>query len=308
MPDKKTLVTIIILLALFLPAAILGTYRHFTRVEDGPTIVDDNPNKELIYNDKVYFYSNNQLLATFDCTTCSEATTLINDEEYHTNYYKYGNMAFPTVISNNLGMIKYGEKIAVYSFILNNILVSYDAVKNYNVDHETKMLIVKDGNYWGALQVMPETLVNAVPINYDYIALPAHIIDGKLSTTNFIAKRDSRWYLLNNDGTTNYPAFTSEIVDFNNNYVILYDGTYHIYDYNNQEYLANVDKKIVLAIADYVVIVTNSNMVLVYNDCSQAVMQSLNIPNYTNIHLQITDNNLEFYLDGNLYQSVAISQ
>ncbi len=306
MSDKKTLITIIVLLAIFLPATILGTYRHFTKKEEGSQIIDDNPSHDLIYNGQVYFYLNDELLAKFDCATCSEGITQIDDMQYHTNYYKYGTLSFPTILSNKLGMIKRGEKISIYSFILNNVLASYDIVKNYNIIHDTTVLIVKNGNYWGVLQVMPETIVNTIPINYDYIALPAHIIDGKLKTTNYIAKKDSRWYLLNSDGTTNYPAFTSELVDFNNNYAILYDGSYHIYDYNNQEYLTTIDKKNILAIEDYIVVITNTNLALVYKDCGSAVLQSLSIPNYNDIHLEINENNLEIYLDGNLYQSLAI--
>ena len=43
MYDKKTLVVIIILLIIFLPMAIIGTYRHFTNNED--VVIDDNPDK-----------------------------------------------------------------------------------------------------------------------------------------------------------------------------------------------------------------------------------------------------------------------
>ena len=61
MQDKKTLITIIVLLAIFLPAAIFGTYHSLNQEEEKGVVVDDNPNHDVLYNGKVYFYLNNTL-------------------------------------------------------------------------------------------------------------------------------------------------------------------------------------------------------------------------------------------------------
>ena len=54
MKDKKTLITIIILLVVFLPLGLVGTIKHFSTSKTNVD-VNSNPNKEFIYNGKVYF-------------------------------------------------------------------------------------------------------------------------------------------------------------------------------------------------------------------------------------------------------------
>ena len=77
MKDKKTLITIIVLLVIILPMGIYGTIKNFNT---GKTETkDDNPNKEFIYNNKLYFYYENELLATYECSTCNNASNEIDD-------------------------------------------------------------------------------------------------------------------------------------------------------------------------------------------------------------------------------------
>ena len=52
MKDKKTLITIIVLLVIFLPIGVFGTIKSFSATK--PDVKDDNPNKEFKYNNKLY--------------------------------------------------------------------------------------------------------------------------------------------------------------------------------------------------------------------------------------------------------------
>ena len=72
MKDKKTLITIIILLVVFLPLGLVGTIKHFSTSKTNVD-VNSNPNKEFIYNNKLYFYYENELLATYECSTCNNS-------------------------------------------------------------------------------------------------------------------------------------------------------------------------------------------------------------------------------------------
>ena len=87
MYDKLTSKIIIVLLVIFIPLSIIGLLNH---KEDSLQTIDENPNKEVFYNNKVYFYQGDELLGTYICQNCKKTETVIDDSNYHTNYYKYG--------------------------------------------------------------------------------------------------------------------------------------------------------------------------------------------------------------------------
>ena len=87
MKDKKTLITIIVLLVILLPMGVIGTIKNFS-VPNKDEVVDDNPNKNFIYKNKLYFYLDGKLLSTYNCSNCDIANVEIDDDVYKTNYYK----------------------------------------------------------------------------------------------------------------------------------------------------------------------------------------------------------------------------
>lgn len=303
MDDKKTLITIIVLLAIFLPAAVVGTYRSSTRADDGPVIEDDNPNHELLFNNKVYFYYNDQLLGTYDCSDCTATSTVIDDTAFHTNYYKNGDRDFPTVLNSAVAIIHQNNLDYVYSIALGRTISNFNALKDYNVEHTSPILIAKSGNFWGVVSITAEAIVPVIDYRYDYISLPAHLIEGKLDTSKFIAKSNDLWYIINDDGTSDYMAMRSEVVDFNDNYYVAFDDSYHVYDYNNQEYLSTVAKDEVYATSEYILVLSESTL-SVYQDCQAAALQSITLPSYTSIVFNQTEAGVEIILDGNLYQTI----
>ncbi len=302
MEDKKTLITIIVLLVIFLPTTIYGTYRHFTDENDD---LGENPNHELIYDGKVYFYLNNELLGTYDCDTCTKPLTTIDDLEYHTNYFQNGTYEIPAVLNKNVALINEDNKTYAYSITSNLKLSTFASLKDYKVEHTTPILIASDGNKWGVLTITNDSLLIRVPYQYDYIAIPGHIIDNKLDTSKIIAKNEDNWYILNNDGSTTYTPFNIEIVDFNNYYYVGYDGTYHIYDYYNIEFLDEVEKKKVYATNDYILIIDNDNTLYVYDNCQSPALETINLPTYETIYFNQVDEGVDIMLDGNLYQTIA---
>lgn len=303
MEDKKTLIAIIVLLAIFLPAAIYGTYRSATRVDEGDEIVDDNPNHDILFNNKVYFYYNDKLLGTYECPECTISSSIIDDTAFHTNYYKEGTREFPTVLNEAVAVIHQNNAEYVYSIALGRTISSFTSLKDYNVLHTSPVLIAKSGNYWGVVSVTAEALVPIIDYRYDYISLPAHLIDGKLDTSKFIAKLNDLWYILNADGTSDYPAIRSEVVDFNSNYYVTFDNAYHIYDYNNIEYLTNTSKDIVYATDDYILIISDSTLT-VYDNVSSPALQTISLPSYTALVFNETEAGVEILIDGNSYQTI----
>ena len=305
MQDKKTLITSIVLLAIFLPAAIFGTYHSLNQEDEKEVVVDDNPNHDVLYNGKVYFYLNNTLLGTYDCPNCTIVEPIIDDNEYHTNYYKDGNAPFPTTLNNNIALIHQNGKDYVYSIALGRNISNFDTIKTYNVEQTNTIVIAKNSNNWGVATLSEDALATSVEFRYGYISLPAHLIDGKLDTSKLIAKRDNYWYILNTDGTSPYSAFTIEIVDFNEHYYIGYDTTYHIYDYDNREYLANVPKNNVYATSKHIIVLNVDNSLSIYEDCASLELERISLPAFESIYFNETEAGTEIILDGNVYQTIA---
>lgn len=302
MQDKKTLITIIVLLAIFLPATIAGTYRNMTRDEGG--LVDDNPNHDLIYNGKVYFYYGTELLSTYDCANCTQTVTTIDDNNYHTNYYAYGTYQLPAVLNPSVALINQDGLDYVYSIDVGRPLNSFEAVKDYKIMHTEQVLIVRTSSGWGVVAVSNNTLVPVISYQYEYISLPAHIINGYLDTSKFIAYRNGAWYILNRSNSSDYRTFNVEVVDFNDNYYVTYENAYHIYDYTRQEQLSAVTKNAVYAAGDYILIIDNNSNLLVYRDCSEDALQTISLPSYESIYFNQTDAGVEIIIDGNLYQTI----
>lgn len=76
--NKMVLPVIIILLIIFLPLTVIGSYKSLSK---GTSL--ENPSKEHKYNNKLFYYdSEGKLLGTYECTSsdCDDAQTEIDDE------------------------------------------------------------------------------------------------------------------------------------------------------------------------------------------------------------------------------------
>ena len=302
MKDKKTLITIIVLLVIFVPFAVFGTIEHIKNSDPSKAFEDSNLNQEFIHNNKVYLFLDGILLGTYDCTNCSKATTTIDDNIYHTNYYKDGKLEFDGVVSNTIALFSEGDKINYYLITNGTVVLKYDAIKNYNVLHTEPVLIAKLDGKWGVLNLT--NYARILEYRYDYIAIPAHMKEGILDTSKYIAKENNNWYVITSDGTT-LTNTVVEIVDFNSKYYITYNGTYHIYDYLNNEYLSDLSKNNVYGVDKYIIIEYGTTL-LVYEDLNGAIVATATIKNYESIYFDSKDNQIDIYLDGDFYQTINI--
>ncbi len=302
MYDKKTLIVIIILLVIFVPLAFIGTYRHFTNNED--IIGDDNPNHEFIYNDKVYFYYNNELLGTYDCSNCSNVVTTIDDTEYHTNYYRNGTDEFNPILSRTMAVFREGDKINFYA-IGTNMTVQYDAIKNYNVANSNNLLMVQRDNLWQIIRVDSSGAINVLDGSYDYVAIPNHMENNILNSDYLITKSGDNWQIFDVNNNTNIITTNREIVDFNDYYYITYDNGYQLFDYNNVEVFANIVKNDIRILDNYVFLIRD-NLLLVYENDSTNIFSNVTIPTYQIIDFSLNDTSIDIMIDGNLYQSIAL--
>lgn len=305
MYDKKTLVVIIVLLVIFVPLAVIGTYQHITKEEQE---IAENVNHEFIFNNRVYFYVDDNLVGTYECSNCATVEPIVDDENYHTNYYKYGTLDFDEILSPSLAMFKEGDKIIVYNIVLNMKLnVLYDAIKTYGVKNSNNLILAQNGSSWQALTLNETGLVTAISGTYDYIGIPSHIIDDVLDSSKVIVKSGNNWQIIDVNNNESIVLSNQEIVDFNDNYYVVYSDAYRIYNAsNNMEVLDNIVKKHVAMIGDYILVVTDTNNLLVYENNNLNTFETYTLPAFEDIYFTITDNNLNVILDGNLQESIAL--
>lgn len=307
MYDKKTLIVIIVLLVIFIPLAIIGTYMHINNKDDDIEI-DDNPNHEFIYNDKVYFYYNNELMNTYPCTNCSNVVTTINDIEYHTNYYKYGNEEIEPIINSVQAIFSEGDKIIIYDYNLKVKLAEYDAIKTYNIANSNNLIFAQIGDVWRVIQLGENGVTSVLDNNFDYVALPNHLTsDNILDGSKIIVNNDDVWQIVDINNNNAIITVNEEIVDFNDNYYITYNDGYHIYNYNGDELFSNIIKSYVATVENYTLIVSNINNLLLYRDSSNTIDQNITLPNYQEIDFVKNNNGIDIMLDGNLYDSIALN-
>ena len=302
MKDKKTLITIIVLLVIFLPIGLFGTIKSFSTTKSD--VKDDNPNKEFKYNNKLYFYYNDKLLSTYECSTCTLATSSIDDINYHTNYYKSENNELASVINEYYGLFKENDNIILYNLVNSKKIDAYKSIKNYNIDATSKFAITEKSNGMGV--IFFDLSSSPIPNEYEYISLPAHIIDNKLDTSKFIVKKDNMWSIISANKEVDVAPIIDEIVDFNDNYYITYaNDTYHVYDRNNIEYLENLPKTNVYGVGKYI-FVLNNNQLFIYENCLSPVIKIMELPNYNSIYFYQNNNKIDIMIDGNLQETLEL--
>lgn len=299
MKDKKTLITIIVLLVIFIPISIWGTINNF-RV---PNSNEDsnNPNKEFIYKDTLYFYDNDKLLATYQCSNCGVAVREVDEVSYHTNYYKLESNEIDSVINEYYGIFKENDSVLLFNLKKGSVLNKYDAIKVY----QKNIAIVKNNNKWGV--VFLDLSHKPIDISYDYITFASHINNGVLDISKFIVKKDNLWYVMDNDENNLGYSSNEEIVDFNDYYYITYSNNmYHIKDKNNLEYLSNMEKSEVYAVDKYIFVISNSTL-YVYNNCNNPFIREVKLNSYNDIYFDVKSNGIDIILDGNLQETIELS-
>lgn len=302
MKDKKTLITIIVLLVIFLPIGVFGTIKSFSATK--PDVKDDNPNKEFKYNNKLYFYYNDKLLSTYECSSCTLASSSIDDINYHTNYYKSENNELASVINEYYGLFKENDNIILYNLVNSKKIDAYKSIKNYNIDATSKFAITEKSNGMGV--IFFDLSSSPIPNEYEYISLPAHIIDNKLDTSKFIVKKDNMWSVISANKKVDVAPVLDEIVDFNDSYYITFaNNTYHIYDRNNIEYLENLPKTNVYGVGKYI-FVLNNNQLFIYENCLSPVIKIMELPNYNSIYFYQNNNEVDIMIDGNLQETLEL--
>lgn len=297
--SKSTFITIIVLLVIFLPPAVYGTYINITENKDS------NTNGEFYVDGKLHFYDENgSLLSIYKCGTneCGYPTTIIDDDKYSINYYKDGQDSLIKYQNKLFALIKDGNNNHIYSMTLDKPLISYDSLKNYNTTLKNNLLIVSQNNKWGVISL--DTMQRIIDLKYDFIGLKNDIKDNVLNTDKFIVLENDSWFLIDSSGNEISAKLKQEISDYNNSFIITKDNK--IYDYHGVSYLENIVTKNNYIVEDYLIVITDSNIMYVYKDNINKNIGTLLLNEYNNLSFEIANNELQIYLDGNLSETLML--
>lgn len=300
MKDKKTLITIIVLLVILIPLSIYSTYNHFYTPKK---TVKENTQKEEFFDNKVYFYLDNNLLGYYDCKTCTNVEYIINDDKYHTNYYKSGTLNNSVTINNMYAIFKENNDFVLYNIVGKSIVGKYQEVKNYKVKSSSKYIIYKNERKYGVINF--DSGGSPIPCDYDYISIPSHLNDSILDNSKYIVLTNNIWKILDNKNNV-IVSSNEEIVDFNNEYYITYNNGYNIYDYHGNKYLESIPKSNVYGVGDYIFIL-NDKQLYVYKNLNENIITFRILKDYNTIYFNKTSKNIEIIIDENVSEVLELS-
>lgn len=290
--DKPTGITIILLFILFLSISIYGGILKLNNEE----VVIENTNQDFYFNGSLYFYSDaNELLGTYECKTLECGYAQSSDETFIDYYYVSENDYEIGIISNSFVILQDGEEIFIYNFSLNSIVVEFEDLKYYNTSNSENIILVKENGFWGARSLT--SLLPDVEVMYDELSIANNVVDGLLDSSHLLAKFNNEYFIVDNLNNTLSVKFSSEIVDYTNDFIITYDEFYHVFDYEGNE-LLNYELSYYTKSENYYVFVYN-NYVLIYDDLFSTYINYITISDYEEISIiESNDGTYAVYVDG----------
>lgn len=238
--NKGTLITIIVLLIIFVPASIVGTINHFA---------DSNKEHKFHFEGKLYFYDSDKLLGTYKCKniSCDYASYYIIDSEEEKK---------TTLINKQYAYIKDGNTIYLEDIINGWNIKEYQELKGYNEKIANNSYLTKSNDLWGLVSV--EKSINTILENkYDVVKLKNDTSTVRL-IDKIAAKDKNGWKIFNNKKEEIFTT-TKEIVEFFDKYIITMNDIlkYEIVDYKGKNLFSDLDISEYHIYNKYIVLYTN---------------------------------------------------
>ena len=286
--NKMVLPVIIILLIIFLPLTVIGSYKNLSK---GTSL--ENPGKEHKYNNKLFYYDKTgKLLGTYECTSseCDDAKTEIDDET--NDFYKEGDKNDIGVFNTDNVFIKDGDKIYLYSLGTKIKLLTVNLLKNYNIDIDGNYLIVKnEENLYGLFDLNAGNF--KIKPSYDYMALANKIKDDKLVSDKIIVKKLNGYFLIDAEDNSLTDTFGVPIYDYNDKYIISKNNDiYTFYKYTGENVLSDLTVKNYENYEDLMIITTVNNELYIYDVQNEVVLKSYVPVGTDNLSYEISDNKI----------------
>lgn len=319
-PKKGVLKTIIVLLCLFLPLTIFSFVLHVLDEKDPQNHVIENPNHDLYYNGKLYFYDeNNALIGTYTCEQaeeyCNLANSTVDDSLYAIDYYKDNNLTIDVISETYAFLVDSNSGTPspfLYDIKNGRTITRYSSVKNYGIGIEGELFIVGDSNLkYGVLSLDREPRI-VVDFDYDFIGIANFVNtdENRIMNDLLVGYKDSNWYLIDANGAVLTDAIPNQIVSYNGKSIITktQDG-YQLINYQNQNQLEDENYTNLSFSGKYINVTDNYNDFYVYDvTTKQNLIEPIHIRNSDTITSRINDlGKLEIVQNGNVIQVVEIS-
>lgn len=301
--NKFVLPVLIVLLAIFLPLSIYGIFSNKNSI-----FFKDNPNHEHKFNNKLYYYDDNDnLLGYYECTSdkCDDAKTTIDDE--NNIYYDKGKDNKISILSNNNVFIQDGDNIKLYNLNSQVSLLELKLIKNYSTTIDDNLLIVKSiDNKYGIMDL--DTVNYKIMPEYDYLAINNSFDGEKLMASKLIAKKNNAYYLINSDNNKLTTEFNNSIYDYNDNIIVCSDNDkYIIYKYDGTKILDYQDITKINLLKSVIIFQNRLGNIYIYDNLLNSIIKSfVSISSDINYTYEIVDNNIEIKNNNVLYDTYSI--
>ena len=242
-------------------------------------IVDDNKEKKILYEGKLYFYDGDKLLGTYKCKNpddyCGYAYEHINDDIHDLDYYADGKIDHLGIINNRFAFIadtkdtselKNADGVILYDILDGREITTYRQVKNYTIGIENNLVIVQQQSMkWGVIQ-LSDLPIPKIAFEYDFIGLQNQVTDKKIDADIFVVNKDNAYFLVDINKAKLTSDFRDHIVSYNGNSVItLTNERQYASDYEGNALLNGEGFKKLTHVSKYIGILDNSNVYYIYD-------------------------------------------
>lgn len=303
---KATFITIIVLLSIFTPLTVASFFLK------GNVVMERNPNHKMYHEGYIWFYDKkDELINRYQCLTevCELAKGNINDDNYYIKYYTGGEDTTTSVINNRYAFIQDGDIIHLFDIKTANTISEFTDLKNYNIENSNNSFILKDTNdLVGVIAIEDDEVKNVLPFEYEFIGIANNLTEeGLLRTDKFTVKKDNTWYVVDDTNNALTITFENPVVYYNDKYVFtFYDQEYSVFNYEGKEYLENYSIKRVYAENDYMIFITDNNILVYDNLDSNYILSHSLIDTNREVSVERNDSSIDILLDGNIIKSLEL--
>jgi|GEM_PF-3079382 len=323
--NKKITVTIVVLIIII--CGSIGGYGLYlnSQIDDSKKkIVDDNPNKELLYKGKLYFYDNDELIGTYTCSNldgyCGYAYEYNDDELHGLNYYEDGEVNTISLINGRYAFLSDTEikeddeyhhtaNVILYDVVEERITARYRYVKNYTVGIENNYFIVQsDSHKWGVIQ-LGAIITLPIPFEYDFIGLQNQLTDGIVDADLFSVRKGNEYYLVDKNNATLTSGFHRKISSYNGRNVVTSEmGIFYYNNYEGETLLNGQGFRSLTFISKYLSVVTEQNAYYIYDAEMGMIISGIYTVHFGSKETSkvLEDGSIEMYIDDELKETVKI--
>jgi len=275
--NKMTFITIVVLLSIFSLFAIIGTIKHIVR--------DVNIKKQFKFNNQLYFYSNGDLLGTYECLDITKC-----------DYATYSNGTKSSIIGNKYALIKDKNAVILYNIVDSKKELAFEEVKQLS----NSVYAIKKNNLWGAA-LISGTFKQTVDFKYsdvDYI------------NNKFIVLDNNMYRIISGDKIEFSTG--SKIVGLNDKYIILdVGGNEVLSDYSGKRYFDNIASKTITIIDNYFLIKRQADyylydLTLLNETANYKLLGNFQYSGQSEVTYNFNNNTIEFYGDNNLLKTIEL--